>query len=559
MTFIPQLQRDMIGESEKIWNGTTDRKTLDEQEWYRNDWMVAEEKKLIEKVKGKTLLNDTRLTNLIRCVRATMKVEGCQAELGAYRCGSAYVISKSNPAKTTYVFDNFENGIPVDDPGGHKKGDFGSKETDCRAFLKDCNVEIIPGIFPNTAQGLDLKFSLVHLDCDILNKEILDWFWSRLNYNGILVVDDYEQYDCPTIKPMIDSLGVSFYLENRQVIITKDKDKHFPFTYRKNPEGIKEIKIRHWLSPGDICVLTMAIESLHRQYPGQYLTDVEVTCRNDIFANNPHISRLKNPETLNINYSIPDSRERNTFGQAYCDDLAKLLNLPSLVNKCYKPMLYLSEDEKKPLPGMPENFVLLNAGYKHDCTIKNKGNHLIWQEVTDYLNSVGVKVYQIGEQNPTHTHPRMKGAIDMVGKTTMRQLILMASQCLCTLSPISLLTHLAAAFDKPGITLSSREALDFAGYRSTRWLSAWGTVPCCGGSSGTGGCWKNHLQEFQKDNKGQYLLDEAGKKKVTNDSCSLPVIQSDGSLIAKCNQLVGADTIVATLKPILRARGINTA
>src|SRR5687767_4457673 len=46
--------------------------------------------------------------------------------------------------------------------------------------------------------------------------------------------------------------------------------------------------LRQHQSPGDVLVLTAAVESLMRQFPGQYRLNVETTCP-DIWKNNPYI------------------------------------------------------------------------------------------------------------------------------------------------------------------------------------------------------------------------------------------------------------------------------
>src|ERR1700733_9347984 len=45
-------------------------------------------------------------------------------------------------------------------------------------------------------------------------------------------------------------------------------------------------------SPGDIVMLTAAVRDLHRNYPGEFLTDVRTPCA-DLWENNPYITALK--------------------------------------------------------------------------------------------------------------------------------------------------------------------------------------------------------------------------------------------------------------------------
>jgi hypothetical protein len=68
----------------------------------------------------------------------------------------------------------------------------------------------------------------------------------------------------------------------------------------------RRIILKTFLSPGDICTLTAAVESLHGTYPGQFVTDVRTSC-DEVFENNPHITKLADDdpdaEVVEMHYS----------------------------------------------------------------------------------------------------------------------------------------------------------------------------------------------------------------------------------------------------------------
>src|SRR5260221_14718211 len=73
---------------------------------------------------------------------------------------------------TSYCACSFA-GMPADeqaqyDVSGHiHKGDFACNAQDVLDNLRVHNVMLYPGLFPETAQGLErLEFSFVHVDCD---------------------------------------------------------------------------------------------------------------------------------------------------------------------------------------------------------------------------------------------------------------------------------------------------------------------------------------------------------------------------------------------------------
>src|SRR5688572_18688971 len=104
------------------------------------------------------------------------------------------------------------------------------------------------------------------------------------------------------------------------------------------------------LSPGDVCTLTAAVESLHAAYPGQFLTDVRTSC-DDVFLHNPHVTRLADDEAETIQLHYTDAIDRSdavprSFLDGYCQDLGRRLGVPlELVTN--RPHLYLSGEERQ--------------------------------------------------------------------------------------------------------------------------------------------------------------------------------------------------------------------
>lgn len=151
-------------------------------------------------VAGISLITPERLENLCNAAATTSTVPGDMAELGCYRGGSALVLADLNPNKPLHLFDTF-TGLPFTEmprynPTNHdlSEGRFACQESEVRALLGDRNVLFHPGIFPQSALGLEsLQFSFVHVDCDIYlsAKAAIDWFWPRLNRGGIMFFDDY--------------------------------------------------------------------------------------------------------------------------------------------------------------------------------------------------------------------------------------------------------------------------------------------------------------------------------------------------------------------------------
>jgi hypothetical protein len=62
------------------------------------------------------------------------------------------------------------------------------------AIIRLSNVRIVPGQFRESFAAVErCRFSFVHIDCDVYDsyRECLDFFYSRMSPNGVLLFDEY--------------------------------------------------------------------------------------------------------------------------------------------------------------------------------------------------------------------------------------------------------------------------------------------------------------------------------------------------------------------------------
>lgn len=134
-------------------------------------------------------------------------VEGDMAEVGVSHGGSAMYIAEFKGNKKLYLFDTFE-GFPDTDkddfilPHGKQlisrhleKGVDAAPLEEVKERLKGYNdVYFYKGIFPQTSGPIkNTKFSFVNLDVDTYLSTIngLNFFYSRVNNNGVILIHDY--------------------------------------------------------------------------------------------------------------------------------------------------------------------------------------------------------------------------------------------------------------------------------------------------------------------------------------------------------------------------------
>jgi len=279
------------------------------------------------------------------------------------------------------------------------------------------------------------------------------------------------------------------------------------------------------LSPGDILISSVAIRSLHKAYPGRFLTDVRSPC-NDIFENNPYVTKLPIPDPLAANRAIeelkkdenhppimvgdtkyvishyPEIHRSGMTGLCFADGHRMFLEkqLGISIPRCgMKPDIFFSPKELA-LPRMVEGkYWIINAGIKNDYTLKWYNHH---QEVVNLLKD-RITFVQIGLLS--HNHPALDNVIDLRGKTSLRQLFLLSNYADGAICCVSLQMVIMAALSKPCVVISgAREGVRWQLNPDHRFLYTNGAMKC----ATYDGCWKSKKEECvfkSKDNEPMCL------------------------------------------------------
>lgn len=288
------------------------------------------------------------------------------------------------------------------------------------------------------------------------------------------------------------------------------------------------------LSPGDVLVMTAAIESLHRAIPNKFKISVDVSVP-AIFEHNPLITPRPDgtARIIRMNYpAIHQSDQRPLhFMQAYCEFLSEQLS-ESIPLKVNRPYVYLSQQEKawkgriQEIVGKKVPYWIINAGYKKDFTAKWYPHY---QEV---VNNLAGKVLfvQIGETG--HTHAPLTGVINQIGKTTPRELIRLAYHAEGGLGPSTFLQHLCAAFEKPYVCLlGGREPVPWVQYPKQTTLHTVGALKCCFNKA----CWKSRTVKL---NDGEAH---------DNSLCDQPAAVGLNDWAPRCLTMITPDEVAAAV------------
>jgi len=316
-----------------------------------------------------------------------------------------------------------------------------------------------------------------------------------------------------------------------------------------------DLMIRQHQSPGDIVMLTATIRDLHLAWPGQFRTDVLLTRENrELFLNNPFITPLeRNAPTTNLlhaHYFCGDTANvlPYHFIHGFRLDFEQRLGL-AIPATAFKGDIHLTDAERvHPFPELAgKDIWLIDAGGKADFTAKH-WEFARFQAVVDALPEVHFA--QIGAKEHLHQALHGRNVTQMVGKTTIRQLVRLMYQAQGVITPVSFPMHLSAAVplnpryhvhpvancrvpQRPCVVIAGgREPAHWEAYPTHAYLHTCGQLDCCL----HGGCWRSRAH---RRNDGW---------KQDSSLCFKPVTTASGQIIPSCLDMITTDTVVEAVR-----------
>lgn len=306
--------------------------------------------------------------------------------------------------------------------------------------------------------------------------------------------------------------------------------------------------LRHNRAPGDITAMTALVRDLAVAHPGKYEVAVDTSFR-DLWANNPHTFPLneaaKGATVVKLSYGeyiTLAARQPVHFLESFHRDFEKKTGIKVPLTRP-TPDLHLSPFEERTKLVEGKYWVLL-AGGKLDFTTK----HYVYrrhQQVVNALRGLGLGVVQLGAKgkNPTHHHPKLDGTLDLIGQTSLREMLQLIRHSEGVICTITFAMHAAAALGKPCVvTAGGREEWWWEAYHrdnpglgpnrhtlavSHRYLHTLGRLDCCLRK----GCWKNKVLASERD----------------KSFCAYPKESDGGQVVPLCMDMITADRIVESV------------
>lgn len=306
---------------------------------------------------------------------------------------------------------------------------------------------------------------------------------------------------------------------------------------RLTPITDKKLILTCFLSPGDLLTMTAAIHALHQTYPGMYLTDIKTSC-DEIFSNNPDIQPIEYHDSeatiIEMHYpSIDRSNQHSTqFIRGYTDYLAERLQV-KIDFQTNRPMLYFSDEELKNAP-LQSPYWIINAGGKRDYTCKQWPVEY-YQDVVNKTKD-SIQWVQIGENH--QNHHTLDNVVNLIGKTSFRELMVLALHSSGAIGPVTALMHLMAGVEKPYICINGgREPIPWIQYQLQHTLHTIGLMDCCA----TGACWKSRVVELPLS--AMHPFDDA---KLNVSLCKYPILDFVEP-VAKCMARIQPSEVISIL------------
>ena len=301
------------------------------------------------------------------------------------------------------------------------------------------------------------------------------------------------------------------------------------------------------LSAGDIITMTAAVRDLHRAHPGKFLVNADTNV-GEVWDNNPYLDRSitksNADRVIEMHYTGAINKcnqDKSThFINGYIEHLAGELGIDIPLTE-FKPDLHFSTAELNtpvsPLEAEGKPYWVMFAGGKTDYTAK-WWHHKKFEAVAEALKDQ-VTFVQVGASGGDKWNPRIPGTVSMIGKTTFRSLCRLILGSHGVLCPVTCGLHIAAAVNKPCITLSGgREGWWWEQYENQVYLhTIGGNLDCCKEFA----CWRSHvdIKYVGVTDNGKAMTDQERLSKVC-----LKVVDKDGQKQPLCMDAISVERVV---------------
>lgn len=311
-------------------------------------------------------------------------------------------------------------------------------------------------------------------------------------------------------------------------------------------------------APGDVLLLSGLVRDLKLTYGDRYLIDVR-TQFPAIWRHNPHLTKLDMyaGDVWRINFGgRKDGVDIN--GMRMTQRGQKIHYLTAFHKEferrtgIHVPVLYSGADlhlskEEQQNPRIGGRYWIIVPGGKTDMTTKWWANTR-YQEVVDKLRLWGLQFVQEGATKDLHVHPTLDGVLNVVGLTSIRDLIVNIYHAEGVICGCTFQMHICGALEKPCVViLGGREEPSYEAYADDfeafgpraapvrvphRVLHTLGLMPCCQKR----GCWKRRVVPLRD-----------GRREYDKSLCRAPQKVNGRPTVPKCMHMIESDHVAESV------------
>lgn len=305
-----------------------------------------------------------------------------------------------------------------------------------------------------------------------------------------------------------------------------------------------KLYLKQHQSPGDILMMTSAVRDLKKNHP-YYSINVQTTSQ-ELWDNNPYLDRGINKDNadrvIDMHYPLIN---QSTQGQCHFIHGFRMyleeqlgIRIPTGEFRCDVHLSQKEREDQRDKFGIPKDkpYWIVDAGIKKDFTAKFWGTSH-FQEVIDRTKD-RICWVQIGAKE--HLHKPLENIVNLLGKTSTRELVSLMYRADGVLTPVSFPMHLSRMqwFNHPDsesrpcvVVAGAREPSVWEAYTCHRYLHNCGILDCCK----SGACWKSRTVRLNDgDSKDQSL-------------CLHPVRLEDGEWIPRCMEMISVEEVVKNI------------
>ena len=298
------------------------------------------------------------------------------------------------------------------------------------------------------------------------------------------------------------------------------------------------LKVRG-LAPGDILMLSGFARDLRRAYGGEHTMAVEAKFH-DTRRHHPYIDSFEygpGVQSMKLLYKIEWFQQKKIHFCAWPHRaFEQMTNIPVPLTEPHAD-LHLTEEEQT-RPRIQGRYWIIVPGGKKDMPVK-VWSQVRFQEVVDKLRPRGIRFVQEGSVKQDCFHPPLKRVLNLVGRTSVRDLICNIYHAEGVICGESLPMHLAAALHKPCVVIAGGRVEPQAFEYSNDWgifPAACAPVPmphrylhtisrldCCQ----LRGCWTQRLRPLRD-----------GNRRADKNLCRRPMEGEEAQPVPQCLDMI---------------------